>query len=332
MSAAVPMGPMAEPKNILVIKHSALGDVILSVAAFQAIRRHHSEASITLLTTRPYVALAEASGLFDAVWVDARPPLSRPRDWLRLARRLRGGGFDRVYDLQRSGRTGWYFRLLGPRPPEWVGKVRGASHRYTRAEARRHIADRQAEQLALAGITDVGLPDLGFLRSDLTRFGLPARFALLVPGGAPHRPAKRWPAAGFAELARHLEAAGVTPVLLGTAAEAAAAAEIRTACPAAVDLLGRTDFADLAELGRQAVVAVGNDTGPMHLLAAAGAPAVVLFSAESDPAKVAPRGPCVRVLQRRSLADLPLGEVVAALPSLPPAAHDGLPPASTGSV
>jgi ADP-heptose:LPS heptosyltransferase len=307
---------MAEPQRILVIKHSALGDFVLATAAFRAIRRHHPAAHITLLTTKPYRAIAEASGLFDAIWIDSRPPPTRPVAWWRLARRLRGGGFRRVYDLQRSSRTGWYLRLFGRRKPEWVGRAPGASHRYDGAGDRRHIAEREAEQLALAGITDIGLPDLSFLTADIARFELPPRFALLVPGGAPHRPAKRWPAANFAALGLHLAGEGIAPVLLGTASEASEIAEIRQTCPAARDLHGQTDFADLAELARRAELAVGNDTGPMHLIAAAGCPSVVLFSAESDPVKVAPRGPWVRTLQRDALTGLPVEDVVARLPEV----------------
>ena len=55
-------------KNVLVIKLSALGDFILSVGAFQAIRAHHPGARIALLTTEPFRKLAEASGCFDEIW------------------------------------------------------------------------------------------------------------------------------------------------------------------------------------------------------------------------------------------------------------------------
>jgi ADP-heptose:LPS heptosyltransferase len=144
---------------------------------------------------------------------------------------------------------------------------------------------------------------------------LPEDFALLVPGSAAHRPAKRWPAARFAALAQTLARRGITPLLIGTAVERDALAAIAAACPEARDLCGQDDGPeDIAALARRARVAVGNDTGPMHLIAAAGCPVVSLFSGESDPAKVAPRGPRVAVLRRAKLADLPLEEVLAALP------------------
>jgi ADP-heptose:LPS heptosyltransferase len=85
---------------------------------------------------------------------------------------------------------------------------------------------------------------------------------------------------------------------------AAAEQPLARAIPSALDLTGRTDLAQLASLARAARIAIGNDTGPMHLLAAAGCPSLVLFSRESDPALCAPRGPVVRVLRRPDLASL----------------------------
>ncbi|MBN8903381.1 MAG: hypothetical protein J0H57_20345, partial [Rhodospirillales bacterium] len=76
-----------------------------------------------------------------------------------------------------------------------------------------------------------------------------------------------------------------------------------------------------ADLARAARVAVGNDTGPMHLIGTAGCPSLVLFSDESDPALCAPRGPSVAVLRRPDLAGLEVETVLAALP--PPLAGKG---------
>ena len=302
-------------QNILVIKLSALGDVVLSIGSFQAIRAHHPQAEITLLTTKPFARLAEASGCFDEVWIDERPPIQRPDRWLALGRRLRRARFDRVYDLQRSDRTAGYFYLAGR--PQWVGTVAGCSHRYRMArEPRPHVALREADQLAGAGVAPIEAPDLWFLEADIGRFQLTAPWALLVPGSAPHRPAKRWPAARFAALARELVGRGMAPVLLGTGTEARALAEIAAACPQARDLCGQTGLEDLATLARGAALAVGNDTGPMHLIAAAGCPCLVLYSAESDPARTAPRGEKVAILREASLADLDLGRVLAALDAL----------------
>ena len=64
------------------------------------------------------VALARASGWFDEIWLDARPEIWQVGGWRALGRRLRAGRFGRVYDLQTSDRSGWYFRLFGADKPQ----------------------------------------------------------------------------------------------------------------------------------------------------------------------------------------------------------------------
>jgi len=304
---------MPRPR-ILVIKLGALGDFLMALGPMQAIRRHHPDAELVLLTRPAYRALGVATGLFQEIWLDPAPRWN-PVAWLRWRARLRAGGFARVYDLQTSDRTAGYFRLFrSGRAPEWSGKVAGGSHRHVYpADHRMHSIDRQRAQLAVAGIPDVPLPDLSFLDGDVVGFGLPERFALLIPGSSPERPGKRWPARCYGELAAHLAARGVTPVVAGGTAEAVEARAIAAVEPSTVDLTGRTDLGQLAALARRADVAIGNDTGPTHLAALAGCPTVALFSAASDPAKTAPRGSDVRDLHAASLADLPVAQVVAAL-------------------
>ncbi|MCW0236503.1 MAG: glycosyltransferase family 9 protein [Ferrovibrio sp.] len=300
--------------TILVIKHSALGDMIMALPLLRAIRQHHAGERIVLLTTAPYVDLLQRSGLADEVWTDPRPKFWQPLQLWRLLRRIRGAGFSRIYDLQGSQRTKGYYRLLGAPRDIWVGNAPGCRYHIPDPTEPMHIAELRRRQLALVGIADPGLPDLTFLQADIARFSLPAHFALLVPGGAPHRPAKRWPVGHFAAFGHHLLTQGMTPVLIGRAAERAEIEAILAACPAAISLCDQTSIADLATLGRVASLCVGNDTGPMHIIAAAGCPSLVLYSAESDPRKVSPRGDWVRLLQRPSLQNLTVADAIAALP------------------
>ncbi|HEX5325418.1 MAG TPA: glycosyltransferase family 9 protein [Acetobacteraceae bacterium] len=298
--------------RILVLKLGALGNVVLSLGPFAAIRRHHRTADITLLTTAAYADWLARSPYFDRVWTDRRPPWWDVPGWWGVRRRLVEGRFDRVYDLQTSARSSRYFHLL-PRPrPEWSGIARGCSHPDRDPERnRRHDIERQAAQLRQAGVADLPAADLSWSRRDIGHFALPTECALLVPGSSAHRPAKRWPASRYAELAASLHAHGLAPVVLGSAAERPLAETIARAAPI-VNLTGRTDFDALVSLARVAGVAIGNDTGPMHLIAAAGCPSVVLFSAASEPALCAPRGAAVAVLRRPALAALPVAEVLAA--------------------
>lgn len=302
------------PAPILVIKLGALGDIVLATGPFAAIRAHHPDAKITLLTTQPYAAWLGSAPYFDDIWIDPRPGPIDIGGWLRLRRQLRSGGFGRVYDLQTSGRSSRYFWLMRPTPPDWSGIAPGCS--LPDADPNRnhlHTVERQAGQLRAAGIAEVPPPNLDWCDANLTCFTLPARFALLVPGGSAHRPEKRWPALAYAALARRLLERGITPLLIGTGAEARVLAEIDAQAPGVVSLLGQTDFPSLCALARRAELAVGNDTGPMHLIATAGCRSVVLFSGASDPALTAPRGRAVTILREARLNDLSVDRVMEVL-------------------
>ena len=118
-------------ERILVIKLGAMGDIVQATGPFAAIRRHHADDHIVLLTTRPFLDFATAGGWFDEVWTDERPKWWQVRACLASLKRVRTGRFDRIYDLQTSDRTAILFHLLGPgRRPQWSGIVRGCSHRH----------------------------------------------------------------------------------------------------------------------------------------------------------------------------------------------------------
>jgi ADP-heptose:LPS heptosyltransferase len=305
------------PERILVIRLGALGDFVQSFGPFAAIRAHHASARITLLTTRPFAELGRRSPWFDEVWEDGRPAWLDMRSVLRLARRLRGAGFTRVYDLQTSSRSSRYRWAVG-RDVAWSGTARGASHPHANPNRNAmHTLERQREQLEMAGITQFPPPPLDWLQADLSRFGLPERFGLLIPGASPHRPLKRWPAERFAALAA---GAGMPAVVIGGPSEREIAARILDGAPGTLDLTGQTSFAEVAALARRAAWAVGNDTGPTHLAAASGCPTLALFGEDSDPARCAPRGPAAAVLRHQPLAGLGVAAVADALAALPPRA------------
>ncbi|MFT8242623.1 glycosyltransferase family 9 protein [Roseomonas sp. BN140053] len=299
---------MTDPDRILVIKLAALGDVVQAFGPFAAIRAHHPDARITLLTTPPFAELARRAPWFDAVWGFGRPHGADWRGLLHLARQLRGGRFRRVYDLQTSGRSSRYRWLVG-RGAEWSGIAPGASHPHSNpGRDRLHTVERQREQLEMAGLHHFPAPELGWLDADLHRLDLPDRFALLIPGASPGRPGKRWP--HFPELAAVLP---IPVAVAGGPAEAPLVRAIQAARPDALDLAGRTTLFELGALARRAALVVGNDTGPTHLAAAVGRPTLAIFGADSDPALAAPRGPRTAILRRVPIDALQPAEVMTAL-------------------
>jgi len=308
----------APHERILVIKLGALGDFVQALGPMAAIRKHHRNADIVLLTTSPYVDFARAANLFDDVWVDAE----KPKPWqiskvLNLRQKLKSGNFDRVYDLQTSDRSSFYYYILAfGTKPEWSGIAKGSSHPHNNpTRDLMHTHERQREQLAVAGIDLVPVPDLSWAQNKEqdqglhSKYGLVPPYALLVPGGAPHRPAKRWPVERYVELANHMLGQGITPILLGAGAERGILHLIEHDAPGSVNLCAKTSFLDIATLALGAVVAVGNDTGPMHLIAAANCACVVLYSFDSNPDLCAQRGKAVKILRQESLESLIEAEV-----------------------
>lgn len=274
--------------RILVIKLGALGDFAQAFGVMAEIRAAHADAEITLLTTPPYEEVSRQSGLFDRIETDGR--LYTLGDYWRVFRRLRAARYQRVYDLHTSSRTKWYFLFFWPRFPQWSGISPGASFRQTRPDRTRlHNLDRLWDQINVAGIGQVypigaaPAPDLSWAieaaGADVAqRFGLTSPFALLAPAASATGDAKRWPVARYAALAGWLARRGITPVVVGGPGEREVAAFIKGQAPATVDLTGQTRVVDLAGLAAQARLMVGNDTGPTHWGAYAGAPGLMLMA------------------------------------------------------
>ena len=89
---------------------------------------------------------------------------------------------------------------------------------------------------------------------------------------------------------------GIKVFLVGDATERPLHVQIAKDLNGVVSLAGETSLAELAELGRGAKLSIGNDTGPMHIMAAGNKPTFVLFGVGSDPNLCAPRGQNVRRL------------------------------------
>ena len=299
-------------RNILIVKLGALGDFIQALGPMKAIREHHPLAQITLLTTQPYKELACQSGYVDTIWIDERPSIYQVVKWHNLQKCLRLGKFNRVYDLQTSDRSSSYFKLFSnTEKPEWSGIAKGCSHHHSNPNRNfMHTQDRQREQLQVAGIFLVPPTDLSWMTSDVSHFNLPQSYGLLVPGGAIHRLAKRWPAKRYAELAAHMNSIGITPVILGSSAESDLASNILKLVPEALDFTGETNLLDIGAMAKSAKFAIGNDTGPMHIASAVNCPSVVLFSNESDPELCAPKGQKTTIIASKSLVDLNVNDVL----------------------
>ncbi|MBL8548854.1 MAG: glycosyltransferase family 9 protein [Hyphomonadaceae bacterium] len=315
-----------KPQRVLVIKHGALGDVVFALSAMRAIREHHPQAHITLQTTKPFAAFLGASAYADAIDPDGRGG-GFAADLGRIAR-MRAARFDVVYDLQRSDRAAilrWFVQPLSR--TRWNGMRVGDAKRLKAANEKpgaTHIVEALAQEVARAGVP-VELarrpPDVSWAVArgkPPGAFGIEGPFLLFAAAASAHRDEKRWPPARFAEAARIAAERGVAPVLLGVADERAGLEAIVVGIASGKNLAGQTSLFDIASLGAAAKGVVGNDTGPAILAAAAGAPAVSIYSRHSPhPDACAPLSAGgVMPLRRSAIEEIGVDDVVGALERL----------------
>jgi len=316
-----PRDTAADPRRILVISTQGLARFVPALGAMGAIRAHHRDAEIILLTAREVSAFAATAPYFDDVWIDPSDGTLNFTHLKALRARLIARTFDRIYDLEATPHTRRLFWLMhgwaGFRRGDisWSGQISGEalSHDNPRRAAM-HLVDRWAAQLKIAGIGAVSRPDLSWVARQVTSFAVPFRmaepFVMIAPSPGP---GTAWPAERYADLARALDAAGQIPVVIGPNVPAAVTQTITDRCAAAVDLTGKATINETVFLAWAATAAVGPDNGIMHLTAAAGCRTLVLYDGASDPALVGQRGNHVSLLRRPQLSGIPLGEVLSLL-------------------
>ncbi len=298
-------------ENILIIKHGALGDWILATGAFRLIREHHPKAKIVLITASSYVALAKQSHCFDEVWVDDRKGIL---DSLKLILKIRKEQFHRIYDLQRSQRTRFYFQAIQNSRLFWSGHIKKAQG-YFIDDLQKHIVERIALQLQSCEINSFPTPDISWLKADITAVKPNPPYALVIAGCAKHRPKKRWTAQAYAEVIEWLAQKNIQTLLIGTTVDREIVEAIMNLISHAkpINLLNKTSYAELAELARSAVFTLGSDTGSMHIAASAGCPSLTLFcNSESSPQFNRPWGAKAKTIAVANLQDLPASELIKA--------------------
>jgi heptosyltransferase-2 len=280
------------PKRILIIRLTALGDVLLATPLLRALRKGFPEAEIDwlveghlrpLLIANPHLNQA----LPDSPWGHERlhqhydlivDLQNKPRTfWLRT--RLRPG---RTVVLRKRSLAGALASLVGRDPPE-----RGPN------AVDRNLAIASALGVPLRGRElDLSIPPIGSIEAAPLLAKRSVRPIGLAPG-ATHA-TKRWPF--FAELGQRLIREGRPILLLGGLADA----PVLDAVGSALGLGSLGDTRMLSVAGLAAAIAgcsaiVSNDSGPAHIAAAVGTPALVLFGPTS-PERWTPPGKLVTSL------------------------------------
>ena len=309
---------VSKKKNLLIIKHGALGDFILSFGPFKAIRNYHTNDHIVLLTTNAFKEFAEESNYFNEIIVDDRPPIWNIKKIFKLANLLRKKNFFRIYDLQTSQRSSFYYNFFKMKDyVEWSGTAFGCTHPDNNPDRNKiHTIERHKIQLAEIGIKNIKLSDLSWVKS-INNFRINKPYILFSPGASPRRPKKIWPEKNYVEIAKKFLRRKITPVILGNSQDLDIANFISMNASGCINLVNQTTIQDLCCLARDAQLAIGNDTGPMHVFSMSGCHSLVLFSDDSNPNRCSPRSiskkKLVRIIQKKDLRNLEVNDVLHCL-------------------
>lgn len=331
--------------RILLVRTSALGDVVHALPVLTALRRHFPAAKIGWIVERAMAPLLEGHPDLDAVievrlreWRRQPFALSTLRGIRAFGARLTEFSPDVVFDLMGNHKAGILAALtLADRR---IGLARPARREPSSAlwiseqiaPNGVHAVDRGLDLLGALGVPSepadfapAKLMQAGSPEAAAWLAAHPAPFALIHPGAGWGN--KRYPPARWGEVARALRAATGMDIW---AAAAPGEEHLATAVAAASDGAARTvEAPSLPHLGallRGARLVMGGDTGPVHLAHALGTP-VVCVMGPTDPARHGPYGQTERVLSRRltcsycyrrmattkaCLLDIPAREVTAA--------------------
>jgi lipopolysaccharide heptosyltransferase II len=291
--------------NILAVRFSSIGDVLLTTPLLRAIRRRHPGARLTFLTREAYVPLVSRNP-----HVDRCIGLPTGRSLTTLAAELRAQRYTHLLDLHDSVRT----RLLRVLVPgHWSTypkhRLERAALIYARRNLyrdRRQVAERYFSAARDLDVVPDGQPPELFWDRDidlsvtewLADAGLSEQAAVvaLAPGAA--HATKRWPVQHWRALIAQLRMAGCRVVLVGGPEDAAIAAELAATAPGqVVSAAGQFGLQHTGALLKRASVVVSGDTGVMHMATAVGTPVVALFGPTVKAFGFFPYSPRAQVLE-----------------------------------
>lgn len=295
--------------NILIVKLSAVGDVIHTLPSLSALRKLYPEAHITWVVEEAAADIVRNHPDLDCVIVSRRKvwqremkagcfrkPLREIRSFLRA---LRSRDYDLVIDFhglfksailvflcRGKRKIGYdsYQELSGLFYSEKISEdmTKHAVDRYL--DFSRYLGAKSAEPTFQIAIGDENKEKVNNL---LTAYQVAGPFVAMNP--VAYWDTKLWDDERFAALCDRIVGTYKIPVIL-TGQKAPSLEKIRIlAHGGVINLEGQTTLKDLAELYRRAALLVTTDSGPMHLAAALGTPVVALFG-PTDPDRTGPYG------------------------------------------
>ncbi len=295
--------------NILIIKPSALGDIVMALPALDALRTLLPHATISWLVQPEFAPLLRGHPQLDRIVSFDRHRLAGTwrnlhslRALLHLRRDLRAAMFDCVLDFQGLLRSALLGHFTGTALRIGMANAREGAHwLYSRTihqdTDNLHLVDFNLK--LVQSLSAKPLPEAQFVfprpsearawtQTLFEQQGLARRRYVIFVAGSAQRD-KCWPVERFADLAGRIHDAFGLPILaVGSAGEGETIGQIggQSRCPV-LSLAGQTTLPQLVALMDSAALVVANDTGPGHVAAGLGVPLVMLYS-WSNPARIYP--------------------------------------------
>jgi lipopolysaccharide heptosyltransferase II len=271
--------------NVLAVRFSSIGDVLLTTPLLRAIRRRHPSARLSVLTKHPYAPLLSHNpNVTRVLAVDSRRSLAS------LAGELRAGQYSHFLDLHDSVRTR-ALRLLVPGrwttyPKHRLARTLLIHTKRNRYRDERPVAERYFAAARELDVAPDGKPADLFVAPEAERevsdWFAGARLSpnhgiiALAPGAA--HATKRWPVEHWRTLLAQLTSAGFLAVIVGGPEDTEVAASVAEPTgPQVMNVAGRFGLQGTGALLRRSLALVSADTGVMHMATAVGTPVVALF-------------------------------------------------------
>lgn len=295
---------MNPPERVLIILLGAIGDVVCGMPLAQRLRAGWPRAHIMWAVEPAAAPLLEAHPAVDEVLVFRRR--QGAAEVMAMLRRLRASRPDVALDLQRHFKSGLFswasgarrrlgFHWRNSREGNWLFNTEAIEPVDTFTLKMTHF-QLFADRLGVAPApVEFGLAAAERERARAAALLAPAgeRLAVLYIGST--WASRQWLPGATAGLCRELRARGFGIALVGGPADAAFAdAVLAAGAGDVVNAVGRTSLREVVAVMERAAVAIGPDTGPMHIAVAVGTPVVALFGATSPHRSGPWRGEVIR--------------------------------------
>jgi heptosyltransferase-1 len=291
--------------NILIVKLSAIGDVIHTLPALNAVRKHYPDASITWLVEEDAAPLVQGHNALDRVLVSKRKRwlkklkklsiLNTIKEIYGFIRELRDTRYDMILDFQALLKSGILIAFARSRRKIGFGKgLEHMEHSYIFLNERIPAVDMEIHALSrgMMLLNAVGIPtnkieynlpisnhDRSNIDDLIEQYGINGVKFFVAINPVAKWETKLWPNSKFSELADMLiDRYDMKVVFTGGIKDYSTIQDIMSSMKGqAINFAGKTTLNELAALYEKAVLVISTDTGPMHLAAAMGTPVVALF-------------------------------------------------------